>query len=355
MADVWFLIAVSGLVALSVAVSLLLGVWLFVKIAGSRIDWLRPLYEDLRPRLRFFVFSIALTASVWAADLPEELWWIITTQSLVIVLILSGGFLVQEVVNYLVGRFIHRFEQGDQNDADVRRISTQLTVIRRLANVIIAVVAIGLALFTLPQVQAVGAGLLASAGVLSVIGGLAAQSVLGNLFAGIQLAFSNAVRVGDVVVVEGEWGTIGEITLSYVVVYIWDERRLIVPSTYFTTKTFETWTRSSPRVLGTVFMDLDWRVPLDAVRTEFTTFVTRHPLWDKRVSSVVVTDARGGLVQVRFLISAQNSSEQWDLRCQVREHMVAWLQREHPKALPTSRVVIEETPSQSTTKASGRT
>jgi len=355
MSDVWLLIAISSLMTLSVAGGLLFGIWLFVKLAGSRIDWLRPLYEDLRPRLRFFVFSIALTTSLWAVDLPEEFWWVVTTKTLLIVLILSGGFLVQEVVNYLVGRFIHRFEQGDQNNADVRRISTQLAIVRRLANVIIAVLAIGLALFTLPQVQAVGAGLLASAGVLSVIGGLAAQSVLGNLIAGIQLAFSNAVRVGDVVVVEGEWGTIGEITLSYVVVYIWDERRLIVPSTYFTTKTFETWTRDSPRVLGTVFMDVDWRVPLDDVRTEFTSFVTQHPLWDKRVSSVLVTDARGGLVQIRFLISAQNSSEQWDLRCAVREHMVTWLQRKHPEALPTARVALEESPSKSNSRTSRRT
>jgi len=178
---------------------------------------------------------------------------------------------------------------------------------------------------------------------LSVIGGLAAQSVLGNLFAGIQLAFSNAIRVGDVVVVEGEWGTIGEITLSYVVVYIWDERRLIVPSTHFTSKAFETWTRKNSKVLGTVYIDVDWRVPLDAIRTEFDRFLKKNPLWDKRASSVLITDARGGLVQIRFLISAEDSNKQWDLRCEVREHMVTWLQKNHPEALPHSRVALEET------------
>jgi small-conductance mechanosensitive channel len=177
--------------------------------------------------------------------------------------------------------------------------------------------------------------------VLSVIGGLAAQSVLGNLFAGIQLAFSDAVRVGDVVVVEDEWGTIGEITLSYVVVYIWDERRLIVPSTYFTSTAFETWTRKTSKVFGTVFMDVDWRVPLDKVRAEFERFLKGNPLWDGRASGVVVTDARGGYVQVRLLISAEDSSKQWDLRCEVREHMVTWLQKKHPEALPVSRVTLE--------------
>lgn len=342
MSDVWVLMGISALITVGVAVLILFSLWLFVKIVGRRVDWLAALYRDVRPRLRFFVFTIAITISVSAANLPEELWWQVTTQSLVIVLVLSGGFLLQEVVGFSVGRIIVRFEQGDQNNADVRRISTQLRLIRRLANVIIAIVTIGLALFTFPQVQAVGAGLLASAGVLSLIGGLAAQSVLGNLFAGIQLAFSNAVRVGDVVVVEGEWGTIGEITLSYVVVNIWDERRLIVPSTYFTSKTFETWTRNSPQVLGTVFMDVDWRVPLAAVRSEFTAFIKKSPLWDQRVNSVLVTDARGGFVEIRFLVSAEDSSKQWDLRCAVREHMVSWLQKNHPESLPTARVAVDQ-------------
>lgn len=342
MSDVWVSIGLSALITVGVALLLLLGLWLVVKVVGQRIDWLAALYRDVRPRLRFFVFTIAITISIGVVDLPTELWWQVTTRGLLVLLVLSGGFLLQEVVNFAVGRFIARLERGDQNNADVRRMSTQLKLIRRLANVIIAVLAIGLALFTFPQVQAVGAGLLASAGVLSVIGGLAAQSVLGNLFAGIQLAFSNAVRVGDVVVVEDEWGTIGEITLSYVVVYIWDERRLIVPSTYFTSKTFETWTRNSPQVLGTVFMDVDWRVPLDKVRSEFTAFVTQSPLWDQRVSSVVVTDARGGFVEIRFLVSAEDSSKQWDLRCAVREHMVSWLQKNHPESLPTAHVAVEQ-------------
>jgi len=348
MSEVWLLIAISAVITLSVALVTLFALWVFVKVVGRRIDWLPPLYEDVRPRLRFFVLTIAITISIWVANLTEDLWWQVSTQSLLILVILSGGFLLQEVVGFSVGRVIVKFEQGDQNDADVRRISTQLRLIRRLANVIIGVLAIGLALFTFPQVQAVGAGLLASAGVLSVIGGLAAQSVLGNLFAGIQLAFSNAVRVGDVVVVEGEWGTIGEITLSYVVVYIWDERRLIVPSTYFTSRTFETWTRKSPQVLGTVFMDVDWRVPLDAIRKEFDSFLESHPLWDKRASSVLVTDARGGFVEIRFLISAADSSQQWNLRCEVREHMVGWLQKNHPDSLPTARVALEQKPSRST-------
>lgn len=339
--DVWLTIGSSALVTLSIAVGVLFAIWLFVKLAGRTVVWLTSAYQDIRPRLRFFVLTFALLVSTLVVNRPQDIWWVALSQGLLILLILSGGFLIQEVVNYAVSRVIDRLESGDQSDAEVRRMTTQLRFLRRLANVIIAILAIGLALFTFPAVQGVGAGLLASAGVLSVIGGLAAQSVLGNLFAGIQLAFSNAIRVGDVVVVEEEWGTIGEITLSYVVVYIWDERRLIVPSTYFTSTAFETWTRKTSKVLGTVFLDLDWRVPVDRIRSEFELFLKDNPLWDGRTSGVVVTDARGGFVQVRLLISAEDSSKQWDLRCAVREHMVTWLQQNHPEALPVSRVALE--------------
>ncbi len=275
--NIWLTIGSSALVTVGVALAVLLGIWIFVKVAGKKIDWLPAAYEDIRPRLRFFVLTFALLVSTLVVERPDDIWWVAISQGLLILLILSGGFLVQEVVNYAVSRVIERFENGDQTDAEVRRIATQLRLIKRLASVIIAILAIGFALFTFPAVQGIGAGLLASAGVLSVIGGLAAQSVLGNLFAGIQLAFSNAIRVGDVVVVEGEWGTIGEITLSYVVVHIWDERRLIVPSTHFTSKSFETWTRKTSKVLGTVYMDVDWRVPVDKVRAEFEKFLKNNP------------------------------------------------------------------------------
>lgn len=339
--DIWLTVGTSALVTLSIAVGVLFAIWLFVRIAGKKVEWLTPAYADIRPRLRFFVLTFALLISTMVVERPDDLWWVAVSQGLLILLILSGGFLVQEVVNYSVSRIIERFENGDQSDAEVRRITTQLRLLRRLANVIIAILAIGFALFTFPAVQGVGAGLLASAGVLSVIGGLAAQSVLGNLFAGIQLAFSNAIRVGDVVVVKDEWGTVGEITLSYVVIYIWDERRLIVPSTHFTSEAFETWTRKNSKVLGTVFMDVDWRVPLEDVRKEFEAFLEKNPLWDRRASSVLVTDAVGGYVQLRFLVSAEDSSKQWDLRCEVREHMVTWLQKNHPEALPLSRISLD--------------
>jgi small-conductance mechanosensitive channel len=340
--DIWVPIGLSALTTLSIALAVLFGAWLFVKIVGRRVDWLQPGYQAVRPRLRFFILTIALHFSFQVVDLSGEPWWLITSPIFLVVLILSGGFLVQAVVNFTVSQLIEKFEAEDQSDAETRRLATQFRLVRRLANAIIGILAVGFALFVFPQVQALGAGVLASAGVLSVVGALAAQAVLGNLFAGIQLAFSNAIRVGDVVVVEGEWGTIGEITLSYVVIHIWDERRLIVPSTHFTSNSFETWTRKSSKVMGTVYMDLDWRVPLDKVRKEFQSFLQKNPLFDGRVSSLLVTDAVGGYVQVRFLISASDSSRQWDLRCEVREHMVTWIQKNHPSALPVTRISLDD-------------
>ena len=338
--NIWANIGLSALVTISIALVALFAIWLLMKILGAKIEWLFPAYVDLRPRLRFVVFNLALLVTVTTVEPVDDQWWPILSRSLELLLILSGGFLLQAVINFMVDRFIKAFEDGDQDDVEIRRIETQLRIIRRLANAIIGVLTVAFALFTFPQVQAVGAGLLASAGVLGVIGGLAAQSLLGNLFAGIQLAFSNAIRRGDVVVVEGQWGTIGEITLSYVVVYVWDERRLIVPSTYFTSKSFETWTRNSTKMLGTIFLDVNWRVPLAEVRKEFASFLEGNELFDGRTSDVVVTDATGGFVEVRFLVSAADSSKQWDLRCAVREHMVTWLQKNHPDALPVSRVQL---------------
>ena len=339
--ELWVQIAIQAGIALAVAGAVLVAIWLLVKALSGRAVWLAPAYEDVRPRLTFFVFVLAVLISISSVQATSELWWQITSQTLLILLVLSGGFLLQQIVSHSVMRLIDKFEQGDLNDAETRRIATQLRLVRRLANAIIGVLTVGLALFTFPEIRGLGAGILASAGVLSVIGGLAAQSVLGNLFAGVQLAFSNAIRRGDVVVVEGEWGTIGEITLSYVVVYIWDERRLIVPSTYFTQTPFETWTRNSPKVYGVVMVDMDWRVPVEEVRKEFHRFIETTDLWDKRTADCLVTDATGGFLQIRFVASAEDSSKQWNLRCLIREHMVEWVRENYPDALPSTRVIVE--------------
>jgi small-conductance mechanosensitive channel len=211
-------------------------------------------------------------------------------------------------------------------------------LLRRLSVAAIITLVIATMLLTLPGARQAGATILASAGVLGIVAGLAAQSSLSNLFAGLQLAFTDAIRVDDVVVVQTEWGRIEEITLTYVVVHIWDDRRLILPSTYFTTTPFQNWTRKESAVLGSIELDVDWRVPLADLRTELDRALAASEIWDERVGILQVTDATGSFVRLRVLVSGVDGPTVWDLRCEIREALVSYLQRFHPAALPRVRV-----------------
>lgn len=233
-----------------------------------------------------------------------------------------------------------------ENDgASSRRFETQAQVLRRLGQVIIIFVGIAFIIFTFPAARQVMAGLLASAGIVSVIAGLAAQSTLGNVFAGLQLAFTDAIRVGDTVVAgpKGESGQIEEITLSYVVVRVWDERRLVIPSSHFTTSTFENWTRRAPKQQGTIELRLDWGAPMAQIRKEIATFLAGNDLWDGRAWDVHVTDSDKDTILVRILVSAKDSSDLFQLRAQVREHMIRWVMTHEPWARPSLLLQQRET------------
>jgi hypothetical protein len=232
---------------------------------------------------------------------------------------------------------LRRYSVDVADNRRARRLRTQMILARRIGVALVVVLAVGSAMLTFPAIQALGAGLLASAGVISIVAGLAAQTSLVNVFAGMQLAFTDAIRVDDVVVVQKEWGRIEEITLTYVVVHIWDDRRLILPSTYFTTTPFENWTRRQSEVMGTVEFDLDWRAPVEDMRAELRTVLAGTDLWDERVGILQITDATGGFVRVRILVSAADSAALFDLRCLIREAMVTFLQHNHPEALPQQR------------------
>jgi hypothetical protein len=236
---------------------------------------------------------------------------------------------------------LRRFRVDVADNLAARRVRTQISILRRVTIVAISVIAVGAALVTFPPARAAGASLLASAGLAGVVAALAAQSTLGNLFAGLNLAFGDALRLDDVVVVEGEWGRVEEITLSYVVVRIWDQRRLILPSSYFTNNPFQNWTRTSADIIGTVELDVDWSVPVDELREAARRIVEGSELWDRRAFALHITDATGGLVRARVLVSAADSSALWELRCLVRERLVAWLQQEHPAALPRTRTELQ--------------
>lgn len=261
---------------------------------------------------------------------------------LLVAIIVAGGWLLAAALQAVADTVKAQFRLDVPDNLAARRAHTQVTILRRLGISVVSLLTLALALTTFEQVRTVGATVLASAGVAGVIAGLAAQSMLGNVFAGLQLVFGNALHIDDVVVVEGEWGRIEEITLAYVVVSIWDQRRLILPTSYFTNTPFTNWTRQNSEILGTVELSVDWTVPVPEMRAELERYVRDHPLWDGRAVGLQVTDAVGTTATVRALISAADGGKAWNLRCDVREHLIEWVRTNHPHALPRMRADVSE-------------
>lgn len=254
-----------------------------------------------------------------------------------LVLLAAFTWLVIAAIDGLADGVIEGNPMGVEDNLHARRIATQTRVLSRSAMVLVLIAGIAMALMTFPGARQLGASLLASAGVLGIIGGLAARPVFSNLIAGLQLALAQPIRLDDVLIVKGEWGRVEEITGTYVVLKIWDERRLIIPLTWFIENPFENWTRTGANLLGTVFLYLDYSVPVAAVRAEADRLVKTFPEWDGRVFAVQVTDTTERTVQVRVLMSAGNSGKAFDLRCKMREALIAFIAREYPGALPQVR------------------
>lgn len=288
----------------------LIGTWFTLNITLSAATWFQPVS---------FVLLVAVVIGL--------AWWALRIVRIVEAMIYS------RYIGYSEGEL-------DVEDRRGRRLATQVSLIRRILTAVIITLAVAAILLMIPQVRALGAGLLASAGVASVVVGLAMQSVLTNVFAGIQLAFTDSIRAGDVVVVEGNFGTVEDITLTAVVIKSWDERRFIYPSSYFVATPFENWTRVGTDILGTVELDVDWRVPMDPLRARLKRLLDSAELWDGRDYSLQVTDAVGGMVKARVVVSARNSGELWDLRCLIREDLVNYLRAEHPYAVFTQRMLL---------------
>ncbi len=222
-----------------------------------------------------------------------------------------------------------------------RRVFTQVQILRKVFSFVVVVLSAGFILMTFDEFKRIGAGILASAGIVGVILGLAAQRTLGNLLAGIQIAITQPIRHDDVVVVENEWGVIEDITLTFVVVRIWDLRRLIVPISYFLEKPFQNWTHRSAKVLGTVFFWVDYSVPLDKLRAELTRIVSASPHWDRDLQQIVVTNCDQKAMELRALVSAASGAICWDLRVEVREKLLEFVQKNYPASLPVLRAEIK--------------
>jgi len=232
----------------------------------------------------------------------------------------------------------HPLDTADNLEA--RRIHTQARVLARSLMVVIVIVGLGAALMTFPNVRQIGASLLASAGVAGLVAGIAARPVLGNLIAGLQIGLSQPIRLDDVVVIQGEWGRVEEITGTYVSVRIWDQRRLIVPLQWFIENPFANWTRDSSQIIGTVFLWLDYRMPLAPLREELARIVEDASEWDRRVQVVQVTDMNERAMQLRVLVSSANSGLNWDLRCRVREGLLTFVNERYPQFLPRARAEV---------------
>ena len=245
----------------------------------------------------------------------------------------------------MLDRFVTaRFRLDVADNLQARRIHTQATVVKKLLYLLVGTCAVAAVLMQFEAVRILGTSILASAGLASVIIGFAAQRTLANLLAGVQLAFTQPIRMDDVVVIEGEWGRIEEINLSYVVVALWDQRRLVLPISSFIEKPFQNWTRSTSQLLGTVLLRLDYHAPIEALRAELARVATADLRWDKRVCALQVTDCGERTIEVRALVSAADASQAFDLRCAVREALLGFLRREHPQALPRLRVEADVAP-----------
>ena len=258
-----------------------------------------------------------------------------------ILLALSVANVLIGIVKVFEDYVYHTFDIEKADNLRERKIRTQLQFIRRMAISLIVLLTICVILLSFNNLRKIGAGLLTGVGVGGIIIGFAAQRSLGNLLAGFQIAFTQPIRIDDVLVVEGEWGRVEEITLTYVVVKIWDQRRLILPINYFIEKPFQNWTRTSADIMGTVFLYLDYSVPLDELRKELDRLLATNPLWDKRVRLIQVTNASEKTIEVRVLLSANSSGNAFDLRCDVREGLIKFVTANYPGCLPVTRTAFE--------------
>jgi small-conductance mechanosensitive channel len=251
------------------------------------------------------------------------------------------SWIIIEVIHLLKKRLLDRYDLQSEDNLKSRKLHTQFNILERVIIFIIIVITIGLMLISIESIKEIGVGIFASAGVVGIIVGLSAQKMVGGVLAGIQIAISQPFRIDDAVVVEGEWGWIEEIKLTYVVVRIWDKRRLVLPTSYFLEKPFQNWTRTTADILGTVFLFTDYNISVDILREELTRLLNNTDLWDKKVNVIQVTDSKQNYMELRILVSASSSPRAWDLRVYIREKMIEFIQKNYPESLPKTRINIE--------------
>ncbi|PTN09320.1 mechanosensitive ion channel family protein [Mangrovibacterium marinum] len=335
-------------VIVSVIVGILLAVFILKKLkAMARNDAYERVWQKLLGRLGI-PLGLLIILSIASVGFPQGLLEY-SFVDLHILQSISFNIVICWILIVLIKSFrmmtMAKYDISAVNNLKARKIQTQLVVIERILIIVVLLFAFAVSLLSFPRIRQVGMSLLASAGIAGIIIGFAAQRSIALFLAGIQIAFTQPIRLDDVVIVEGEWGWIEEITLTYVVVRIWDKRRLIVPITYFIDKPFQNWTRTTAEILGTVFIYVDYGFPVDAMREELTRILERTPEWDGQVNVLQVTDSKEMTMEIRALMSAANSPAAWDLRVKVREELIRFVQEKYPQHLPRTRVVLPDSTS----------
>jgi small-conductance mechanosensitive channel len=277
----------------------------------------------------------------WISQFTNQQYPILLNQQQNFIIVGFSWFIIV-ALRHIKNWFLKRYSLDEEDNLRSRKFHTQIGLLEKVLVFLIILTTVGLIFLSFDSIREIGIGLFASAGVAGLIIGLSAQKVVGALLAGIQIAVTQPFRIEDAVLVENEWGWIEEINLTYVVVRLWDKRRLVLPSTYFLEKPFQNWTRSSSDLIGSVFLYTDYTVSFDELRTELTRLLNTTPLWDKKVNVLQVTDNKQSTVEIRILVSAKNSPTAWDLRVFIREKMIDYIKTNYPGSLPKTRVELNE-------------
>jgi small-conductance mechanosensitive channel len=303
---------------------------------AERYPYVLSIITQMRGVTRLGLLILAMAIAIPVAPLePDTSEWL--ERLLLIAVIGLIGWAAITALTIAADLYLRQFRLDVEDNLLARKHVTQVRVLLRTADVLVVIITVGAALMTFEPVRQYGVSLFASAGVAGIVAGLAARPVLSNLFAGVQLAMTQPIRIDDAVIVENEWGTIEEITSTYVVVRLWDWRRMIVPLSYFIEKPFQNWTREGSTLIGSAMLYVDYRAPVDIIRDKLAKIVKASKNWDGKVVNLQVTDAKEQTVELRCLMSANSAGQAFNLRCEVREQLIDFLQKHHPEALPRHR------------------
>jgi len=340
----WAPLWVGGLVLIALALGLALAAHdLLVRAVRRglrrRSEFTRSLVVRTRGPSRLALLILALSWAVRVSPIAgREAGFI--QHALLVGFIVLVGWAVMTALDIGAALYMRRYRIDVSDNLLARKHLTQVRILRRALAILVVLLTVGAALMTVPSVRQIGVSLLAAGGAAGIIVGLALQPVLANIMAGVQIALTQPIRIDDALIVEGEWGVVEEITSAYVVIRIWDKRRLIVPLKYFLEKPFQNWTRTTSDLIGVVLLYLDYATPLEPLRARLREIVEASPLWDQEVVTLQVTDAKERTMEVRCLVGARSAGGAFDLRCEVREKLIAFLREEYPHALPRDRIEL---------------